>query len=594
MALDGAFLYLTAAELREVLLSGENPCRVEKIAQPSREELMITLRLRGGSRKLLFSANANSPRLHFTELSLENPKQPPMFCMLLRKHIGSGKLTAVRQNGLDRVLTLDFETINELGDSVTVSLVTEIMGRHSNIILVNHQGKIVDAIKRVTDEVSSVRLVLPGITYRPPPAQDKLNLLEAELSHVMSRFDASPAADPAKALMGVLEGISPLLAREVIHRALKGQELPKNALSAYYKQRISEELETLRERLRSGQGELVTVVDDAKKLRDFTLLPVEQYGSGPVRQSWDSPSRLLDSFYADRDQVSRMKQRSHDLLKLLVSATDRITRKLALQKEELLQCGNREQLRIYGDLINSNLYRIEKGDRSVQAENFYDEGSPLVEIPLDPRLTPSQNAQKYYGEYRKAATAEEKLKALIREGEQELLYLDSVFDAVSRTQGESELLEIREELAEQGYVRSAGKKQNRMLKAQPPLRYRSSDGFSILCGRNNKQNDQLTLKTARNYDLWLHTQGIAGSHVILETEGRQVSNQAIEEAAVIAAWNSKARDAGRAAVDYTLVKNVKKPNGAKPGMVIFTDYQTAYVSPDGALAERLAVKESRR
>lgn len=589
MALDGAYLYLVAGELRDTLLAQGSPCRVEKISQPSREELIITLRWRGGSRKLLFSANANSPRLHFTELSLENPKQPPMFCMLLRKHIGSGRLCAIRQNGLDRVLTLDFETINELGDSVTVSLVTEIMGRHSNIILVNHQGKIVDAIKRVTDEVSSVRLVLPGVTYQPPPAQDKLNLLEADLSQVMERFQESPATDPAKAVMGVLEGISPLLAREIVYRALKGQDLPKATLSAFYRQRIGAELESLRERLRSGTAEPVTVIDDTRKIRDFTLMPVEQYGSTPVQKAWESPSSLLDGFYADRDQISRMKQRSHDLLKLLVNATDRITRKLALQKEELLQCENRDQLKIYGDLINSNLYRLEKGDRTAQVENFYEDGAPVVEIPLDPRLSPSQNAQKYYGEYRKAATAEEKLKALIAEGEQELTYLDSVFDAVSRTQGESELLEIREELAEQGYVRAPGKKQSRMLKAQPPLRYRSSDGFSILCGRNNKQNDRLTLKTARNYDLWLHTQGIPGSHVIVESEGRTISERTIEEAAIIAAWNSKGRDSGRVAVDYTLVKNVKKPNGAKPGMVIFTDYKTAYVAPDAELAARLEV-----
>jgi len=590
MALDGAYLYTVAQELREALLSEEaSPSRVEKISQPSREELVIVLRTRRGSRKLLFSANADSPRLHFTSLALENPKQPPMFCMLLRKHIGSGRLTAVRQTGLDRVLALDFEAINELGDPVTLSLVIEIMGRHSNIILVGGDGRIIDAIKRVTEEVSSVRLVLPGVVYRQPPSQGKVNLLAGSPGEAMERFEAASSQDCAKALLNALEGVSPLLARELVFRALKGQDIQKGELSGYYKSRISEEFSDLRERLADNRLELTVVTDEKKKIRDFTFLDVAQYGASVEKRRFSSPSELLDVFYADRDQISRMKQRSHDLLKLLVNATERITKKLALQKEELAACENREHYRICGDLLNANLYKLQKGDRSAVLENFYEEGAPELEIPLDVRLTPAQNAQKYYGEYRKAAVAEEKLKVLMADSEKELLYLDSIFDAVSRTTGESELLEIREELYEQGYIRAPGKKRP-MLKAQPPLRYRSGDGFSILCGRNNKQNDRLTLKTAKNYDMWLHTQGIAGSHVIIESEGRPISDEAVEEAAVIAAYNSKGRLSSRVAVDYTLVKNVKKPNGAKPGMVIFTDYRTAYVSPDPALVERLAVK----
>ncbi|MFZ2539679.1 MAG: NFACT family protein, partial [Oscillospiraceae bacterium] len=307
------------------------------------------------------------------------------------------------------------------------------------------------------------------------------------------------------------------------------------------------------------------------------------------KTSFDTASGLLDSFYADRDQVSRMKQRSHDLLKLLLNATDRITKKLALQATELAQCANRDTLKIYGDLINSNLYSMEKGKASIKLQNFYEEECPEVEIKLDKRLTPVQNAQRYYAEYRKAATAEEMLNGLMAKSEQELIYLDSVFDAVSRTHGESELLEIREELAEQGYIR-AKKLKNKMLKAQPPIKYRSTDGFSILCGRNNKQNDKLTLKLAKNQDLWLHTQGIAGSHVIIESEGKQISDIAITQAANIAAFNSKGRNSAQVAVDYTLVRYVKKPAGAKPGMVIFTDFSTAYVTPDAEFVAGLLVK----
>ena len=585
MALDGAFLYLTAAEIREALPDA----RVEKISQPSREEIVMAMRFRGGSRKLLLSANANSPRIHFTELSLENPPAPPMFCMLMRKHLNGGKLTAVRQSGLDRVLALDFETVNELGDRVVLSLVIEIMGRHSNIILIQPDGRIIDAIKRVSGEVSSVRLVLPGLHYQAPPPQEKLCLLEAGMEEIRAKMEESRSPDPSKAVLGALEGVSPLLARELVFRALKGQEIETARLSAYYKARIEEELAGLKSLLLEKNPVLTAVFSEKQNIRDFTLMDIAQYGSGVEKRVFESPSRLLDSFYADRDQQSRMKQRSHDLLKLLVNTTDRITRKLALQEEELRQCADRNRLKMYGDLLNANLYAMQKGDRSVTVQNFYEEDYPELEIKLDARLTPAQNAQKYYAEYRKAATAEEMLRELMEKSRQELDYLDSVFDAVSRTQGESELLEIREELAEQGYIRASSRR-GRSVKAQPPLRYRSSDGFSILCGRNNKQNDQLTMKTAKNYDLWLHTQGLAGSHVIIQSEGREISDQAITEAAMIAAYNSKGRSSAQVAVDYTRVKYVKKPNGAKPGMVIFTDYSTAYVTPDAARVEALRVE----
>lgn len=587
MALDGAFLYLTAAELRETLIG----TRVEKIAQPSKEELVFTFRLRGGSKKVLFSANAASPRVHFTQIPLENPKTPPMFCMLLRKHIGSGKLLAIHQDGLDRILSFDFETVNELGDTVVITLTAEIMGRHSNLILINHDGRIIDAIKRVSDEVSSVRTVLPGGTYKKPPEQDKLDLITAEDGEIMQRFLALPGIDCAKSLMQTLSGISPILSREVIYRALKGQDIDKPRLSEYYKNRIREEIAQLRDRLKTGETELVTVLDEEKKIREFTMYDIQQYGAVEKKETFASPSELLDQFYAERDRVARMKQRSHDLLKLLLNATDRITKKLALQEEELRTCADREQLRICGDLLNANLWQMTKGDRVVTVQNFYEEDCREIEIKLDPRLTPAQNAQKYYSEYRKAATAEDMLKDLMAKSRQELEYLDSVFDAVSRTEGESELLEIREELAEQGYIRLP-KKQNRMLKAQPPLEYISSDGFTILCGRNNKQNDKLTMKIAKNYDLWLHTQSIAGSHVIVIADGKEIPDRTITEAAIIAAYHSKGRESSQVAVDYTRIKYVKKPVGAKPGKVIFTDYYTAFVTPDEALVQSLSAQKA--
>lgn len=585
MALDGAFLKMIANEINENVINS----RVEKISQPSKEEIIISLRYKGGNKKLLLSANANSPRIHFTNIALENPKTPPMFCMLLRKHLNTSRLVAVRQNSLDRILMLDFEAVNELGDLCIITIIIEIMGRHSNIIMINADGKVIDSIKRITNEVSSVRMILPGITYELPPSQNKLNVITSDIDEIMNRFISCNQTDIAKSILNTLEGVSPLLARELANSATKGTSIPKENLSDYYKQRIKEEILKLRDILINNIKNYTVIVNEKQKLRDFTFIDVEQYGSMVTKTSFNNASELLDGFYADRDRIARMKQRSHDLLKLLINATDRITKKLALQKEELAQCKNRETLRVYGDLINSNLYSLEKGQAYAILQNFYEEDLKEVKIKLDKRLTPAQNAQHYYSEYRKAATAEDMLKELMAKSEQELIYLDSVFDAVSRTSGESELLEIREELAEQGYIR-ATKRKSKMLKAQPPIKYRSSDGFSILCGRNNKQNDKLTLKTAKNYDMWLHTQGIAGSHVIIESDRKEISDQAITEAAIIAAYNSKGRESSQVAVDYTLVKHVKKPTGAKPGMVIFTDYYTAYVTPDAALVNRLLVK----
>lgn len=586
MALDGAFLYALSHELKDAI----DNARVDKIFQPSKEEIIIVLRFKGGSKKLLLSANADSPRIHFTDIALENPVSPPMFCMLLRKHLNAGKLVGVTQNGLDRVLCLEFEATNELSDLTRVRLIIEIMGRHSNIIMVNQDNVIIDSIKRIPNEVSSVRMILPGVTYREPPQQDKLNLLTTDMDTVMERFEGIHTAEPSKAIMLALEGISPLLAREISNRATKGQDILKEQLSDFYKNRIREELVFIKELLLSSNGFCFSVVADEKaKLRDFTFIDIAQYGSVADKSVYPSASELLDVFYADRDRVSRMKQRSHDLLKLLINTTERISKKLAIQHTELEQCQNRDTLKIYGDLINSNLYAMEKGMSKVKLQNFYDPEGAEVLIKLDQRKTPAQNAQHYYAEYRKAATAEEKLKDLMAKSEQELIYIDSVFDAVSRTKGESELLEIRQELAEQGYIRATRQK-NKTLKAQPPIRYCSTDGFSILCGRNNKQNDQLTLKHANNHDMWLHTQGIAGSHVIIESEGKEISDNAITQGAMIAAYNSKGRESAQVAVDYTLVRYVKKPNGAKPGMVIFTDYYTAYVTPDSELVESLLVK----
>ena len=577
MALDGAFLHTIKAQIESEAMGS----RIDKIYQPSREEIVLVLRSRGWVGKLLLSAGADSPRIHFTESEMENPKVPPMFCMLLRKHLSGGKLISVRQLGLDRVLYLDFETTNELGDLVTITVAVEIMGRHSNVIVVGPDGKILDAVKRIDRDMSGVRPSLPGMTYTLPPQQEKLNLLTAQRDEIKESILNAKGLDIAKSIAAAFEGFSAVLAREAAFYATRGQQADKTKLTDDQWDRLLFYLGRLRENLSENRNVYTVIYDQSGKPKDFSFVEIKQYAALMQSRVFETPSTLLDSFYSERVRIERMKQRSNDLLKMLLNTTERISRKLAAQREELQQCGDREQLKVYGDLISANLYNMQKGQQSVRVLDFYHDNEE-IQIELDPALTPVQNAQKYYKEYHKAATAEKMLTSLIEQGEQELLYVDSVFDAVSRTAGESELLEIRQELSEQGYIKNY-KNKNKMLKSQPPLKYRSSDGYLIYCGRNNKQNDQLTLRDARKDDIWMHTQGFAGSHVIIVTDGEtldELPDRTVEEAAMIAAYNSKARDAALVPVDYTQVRNVKKPNGAKPGMVIFDHYFTLYVTPE--------------
>ncbi len=586
MALDGAFLSTIRAQIeKEALYS-----RIDKIYQPSREEIVLVLRSRGSVRKLLISAGADSPRIHFTKSEIENPKTPPMFCMLLRKHLSGGKLVCVRQHGLDRILYLDFETNNEFGDTIVITIAVEIMGRHSNIIIMGSDGKIFDAVKRIDSDMSGVRPILPGIYYTLPPKQDRLNLLLAQKDEIKESILNAKGIDLTKSIASAFEGFSAVLAREAEFYATKGQKNDKTTLTIDEWDRLIFYLLRVKENLIEDKNTYTVVSDESGKPKEFSFVSLSQYGALLKSKEFETPSDLLDNFYSERVRIERMKQRSNDLLKLLLTMTERIERKISAQKAELEQCADREQLKIYGDLISANLYNIKKGQKTVTVFDFYNENKE-VEIELEPSLTPVQNSQKYYKEYRKAATAEKMLRELIDKGEKELLYIDSVFDAVTRTSGESELLEIREELSEQGYIKNY-KNKNKMLKSQPPLKYKTSDGYLVYCGRNNKQNDKITLRDANKEDIWMHTNGYAGSHVIIVTEGKtldELPDSTVEEAAMIAAYNSKARDAALVPVDYTQVKNVKKPVGAKPGMVIFDHYFTLYVTPEEEKVKNLAL-----
>ncbi len=579
MSLDGAFLHIVTNELQPLV-----GARVDKVYQPSREEIVLSLRtFRDGGKKIVLSANSVSARLNLTEAGFENPQQPPMFCMLLRKHLGGGKLTAIRQDGLERIVSIDFECTNEIGDIVTNTLIAEIMGRHSNIILVR-DGRVIDSIKRITDDISSVRRVLPGIQYEAPPRQDRLCLLECAPEQVLEAVKDSPER-LCKKLTSVLEGVSPILTREIAWYSAKDVDIACNALTDSATDRLKFILNRIRSALNGGECDFTVVSELGGKKKDFCFINIEQYSTAMLVTHCDSANALLDGFFASQDRSERTKQRAHDLLKLLMNSYERVSRKLELQKKELAECSEREVFRVRGDLINANIWRLEKGQTKAVLEDFTT-GEP-VEIQLDPRLTPAQNAQKYYTEYRKLDTAEKMLTDLIAKGRQELLYIDSVFDAVSRTDSEADLAEIRRELREQGYLKGGVRADEKVKKTSAPLRFRSSEGFEILVGRNNRQNDQLTLKTAKAGDIWLHTQGIAGSHVIICTGGKQPGEQTLFEAAQLAAYHSKGRSGSGVAVDYVPVKFVKKPAGSKPGMVIFTNNRTLFVTPDENLVNSL-------
>lgn len=590
MSLDGAFLHCVKEELSAFI-----GARVDKIYQPSREEIIVQLRMLGGedraAKRVIFSASGTAARVHLTEQEYENPSAPPLFCMILRKHLSGGKLVDIRQDGLERILYFDFECVNEIGDRVLNTLTSEIMGRYSNVILMR-DGRVVDSIKRITDggdENFTGRRILPNIPYEVPERAERLCLLDAEVGDVMNavfggEYDGQRLA---KTLTAVLEGIAPIFARECAFYAADNVDAVTGELSEMQKKRVGDFLKNAKNTL-NGAANYTLLTDETGKKKDFSFVDIKQYGELYKSERFDSPSRLLDEFFGAAAKQDRMKQKARELLKTVNTAYERVSRKLELQKKELAECGEREVFRVTGDLVNANIYRLEKGMTKCTLEDFYT-GEPR-EITLDARLTPAQNAQKYYNEYRKLDTAEKKLTELIKSGGDELAYLDSVLDSVSRAESDSELSEIRRELREQGYLRAVKGDDRPSKKLSEPMMFHSSEGYEILVGRNNRQNDILTLKTAKASDIWLHTKDIAGSHVIIRTGGQAPSEQTIFEAAQLAAFHSKGKSGSGVPVDYVAVKFVKKPAGAKPGMVIFTNNKTLYVTPDEGTVEKLRVK----
>lgn len=555
MALDGIFLY----HLKNEIASFAVDSRVDKIHQPSRDEIVISLRSREGNKKLLMSCNADSARIHFTEFAPENPPKPPMFCLMLRKRLTGAWITSIEQDNLERILRINFSGTDELGDKTSYALIIEIMGKYSNIIFIDRDNKIIDCLKRVDESKSHIREILPGVTYVAPPLQNKMNIYTDDISLIKEKILSSNKG-VYKVFLETVKGVSPIVCRE-IENGLTVEEFKKMA---------------------ENPVPVAVIVETPK---DFTFIDVKQYGNIAKIKRYESFSKLLDSFYYEKVRLMRIKARSSELFKTLAILQERAVRKAVNRQNELDSCKDKDTYKLFGDLISANQYRLEKGMPYYDLENYYDDNK-IIRIPADVTLTPSQNSQKYYKEYRKKQIAESKLNDFISQAKAEAEYFDTVIDELSRAKTDSEISEIKEELAAGGYIKKSQNK-NKNTKSLKPMQFKTGDGFNVLVGRNNLMNDKLTLKTAKNYDTWFHVQDTAGSHVVCETSGTEITDTAIHDCAVIAAYFSKARESSNVAVDYTLVKNIKKPNSAKPGYVIYDTYKTEYVTPTLEETEKL-------
>lgn len=572
MAMDAICLQAVLHELRPQLLGA----RIDKVQQPSRDQVILLLR---GNRRLLLSAGANTSRIQTTELSRDNPMEPPMFCMLLRKHLVGGHLAALNQPVLDRLVELEIDMTDDFGRPGTRTLVLEAMGRHSNLILLDEERRIIDCLRRVDTEMSMQRQVLPGLFYQRPSVGERTVLTDV----TRERFDADLAAANAENRVDsfLLEhyfGISPLIAREISFRATGETDSRIQELEPQKHEQLWNHFSELSKVVNENNFTPVCLKQDGK-FKEFSFLPIAQYGNLMEQARCESFSALMDDFYEAREQQERVRQRGQDLVRTATTARDRLTRKLAMQEKDYEATRERDQLRIFGDLITSNLYQMSRGETKLVTENYYDENRE-ISVPLDPLLTPQQNAAKYYKRYTKARTAEKCLREQIEIARRDVAYLESVLEEIREAETEQDFNEIRAELKDAGYLKVRGKEKKEMRRSAKPREFRTSGGFRVLVGRNNRQNDHLTLKDADFRDIWFHTQKIHGSHVILRTDGQEPAQNDIAEAATLAAYYSQARESGNVPVDYTQVRNVKKPAGARPGMVIYTTYRTLFVTPE--------------
>ena len=577
MPLDAVCLQAVVAELAPQITGS----RIEKIQQPARDQVVLLLR---GNRRLLLSAGGGQPRLHLTELPRDNPAQPPMFCMLLRKYLSGGIIESIQQAPLERVVTLTVSAADELGERSQFSLILEAVARRANLILADKDGHIIDCLRRIDFEMNPDRQVLPGLFYHLPTPPDKVSpftVTEEEFAALAAAAGEGAPAD--QWLVRTVNGLSPLVARELTFRACGSTDAPVTGHTAALWSAFAAWRDTVNEKHFTP-----AMLKRSGVPMDFTYLHVGQYGGAAEEETYASFSHLLDDFYEKREQAERVKQKGQDLVKTASNGAARLRRKIAAQEQELAESKNRDKWRVYGELITANLYRMERGMSRLTAQNYYDPDCADVDIPLDVRLSPQENAAKYFKKYTKAKTAEKYITTQLEKARVELTYLESVLQELTLAESEQDFNDIRAELTDGGYLRAKGRKQPQ--RPSKPREFRSTAGLRILVGRNNRQNDRLTTKDAEKWDIWLHTQRIHGSHVILCTGGAQPDEQSLLEAASLAAYFSQAQNSTKVPVDFTQVKYVKKPAGARPGMVIYTTYQTMLADPDEKLVHTLAVR----
>lgn len=570
MPLDAIFLHHLVDELN--ILVG---ARADKIHQPSRDELVLLMRSASFTGKLLISLRSGSARIGITDATFDNPADPPSFCKLLRRHLSSAKITELYQSDLNRTIIIKFMTYNEMGDVIYPFLSVELITGRENLILCDENGKILDALRR-SDIENSSRLLLPGAKYVLPPVQAKANPFSASAEELYSAVLAR-SKPLCLAFCDAILGVSPLVSRELALKVCFNTDIaPENA----DKEALLSALRWFKQSLLTPAAHILKTADG--KPKDFSYIEISQYGADTENLKFDGFCALLDEFFKEKDKAKRIGALSADISRVLTNAKNRALRRMTGRKAELEKCKDRETFRIYGELLKANLYAIDKGAESVRVQNYYDENLCFVDVPLDPALSPAANAAKYFKEYKKSHTAEQTLTELVLKDEKEIIYIESVLDALSRAQTAAELQEIREELYDGGYLVNRQRKKPKPS-VWKPREFSTDAGFKVFVGRNNRENDFLTTKFAEKRDLWFHTKNIPGSHVILVTEGKEVDEGSLLFAAQVAATFSKAAESDKVPVDFTEVKNVKKPTGAKPGMVIYTTNKTIYAKPNISL-----------
>ncbi len=575
MAFDGAILHCVKKELEDKILNS----KVDKVYQPSKDEIILAFRAKKDSFKLLISTRADSARVHITDADIINPKIPPMLCMLLRKKLTGATLVNIRQMDLERVLFLDFDVTDEIFQKQKLTLIVEIMGKYSNAILVDEKNKIICALKNVTSEISSKREIKPGQKYTFPPKQDKFNFLTLEkeninennLSYLLSLNQQKELT--YKDIQEKVQGLSSIVCKEIFQKLeFENTDLKKS-------------LKNLASDLKNGEEKPYAVLNNKGDLVDFTFFKLNYLKSGETLKKYENFSSMLDEFYSEKDGKDRIKSQNQSIIKNLNNSYFRLNKKLKLLKKELEQSRKKDIIKMKADLLNANIYKIKKGTEKIELTNFYSESQEKIKISLDPSKSPAENVQKYYKKYKKAKNAEEALTVQISKTQNEINYLNSVLYELENLNSEKELMEIKTELINSGYLkdRSKNKKSSRMNAKNEEksafLKFKTEDDFTILVGKNNLQNDKLTLKTARKNDIWFHVKDCPGSHTVILTNGKEPKFETLILAAQIAAYFSKAKNSSQVPVDYTLIKNVKKPNGAKPGMVIYENYKTLFVTP---------------